>query len=125
MKRKDRVKKITILQAALNPYYAEAFGLIFKLSYAPEGKNTPRLEVFADGDLAREKDWRIYGAIPDHDLDNVVEIKFRAPGESKEFSVASRLFRVQFTRVDRQEFTYAHGSNEALLLFEFEVSSLD
>ncbi|SCX25176.1 hypothetical protein DSM25558_3719 [Agrobacterium sp. DSM 25558] len=125
MKRRDGVKKITILQAAFNPYYAEAFGLIFKLSYASEGKNTPRLEVFADSELAREKEWRIYGAIPDDDLDNVVEIKFREPGEDKEFSVASRVFRAQFIRVDHQEFTYAHGSNELLLLYEFEVSKLD
>jgi len=125
LKRNDRVKKITILQAAFNPYYAEAFGLVFKLSYAPEGKNTPRLDVFADSDLAREKDWRIYGAISDDDLNNVVEIKFLEPGDGKEFSIASRLFRVQFTRVDRQEFNYADGSNEPLLLFEFEVSRLD
>ena len=68
-----------------NPAYAEVFDLVFKLPYTTDGQNTPRLEVFVDSDLAKEKDWRIYGA-PGDESDDVAEIHFRRPGSESRSS---------------------------------------
>ncbi|WP_284776741.1 hypothetical protein [Agrobacterium sp. lyk4-40-TYG-31] len=81
-----------------NPAYAEVFDLVFKLSYTTDGQNTPRLEVFVDSDLAKEKDWRIYGA-PGDESDDVAEINFSAAGERKPLILMSRFYMVEFAEL--------------------------
>lgn len=124
MKIDKRSMKISIMRGPYNAYHAEAFGLVFKLSYVFEGVEGPRLEVFLDDDEAKEKEWNIYGALLDDSDERFAEMRFNAIGEESEFQIRSSRFRIAFGGLHHEQFIYPDGSKELMPVYDFLVKSL-
>lgn len=96
MKADTTFKTISITHAPFNPYYAESFGLIFKISYHLERADNPRLEIFRDDAEARQKEWHIYGTLLDGEDRRFAAVSFSAAGEERDFQILSSHYRVVF-----------------------------
>jgi len=111
------------MRGPYNAYHAEAFGLVFKLSYYFENRENPHLEIFLDDDEAKAKEWDIYGALPD-DSGRFAHVAFDALGEERSFQVCASRFRIRFDKLDSDDFTYPNGSKERMPVYEFLVTLL-
>ncbi len=111
----------------MNPAWAEAFGFIFKLRYHFPKKEKPALEVFANDDEAKSKEWHIYGAPADaeDDSERVAKIEFSALNETKEFHLAGSTFRIQYVNLGEIEFDYPRGGKTIEPVYEFVLESLE
>ncbi len=122
MKSDYSVQKIILMRGPFNAFHAEAFGLIFKLSYHFEKSEHPRLEIFLNDDEAKKKEWSIYGALIDDEDERFASVHFSKIEEKKDIRVLSSEFRVIFNKYYRDYFTYHNGAKEPMLVYEFTVS---
>jgi hypothetical protein len=125
--RRDRevqqdVARFSIMHAPYNPYHAEAFGLVFKLSYALQGRHEPRVEIFLDDEEARAKEWRIYGTLLEPDDPRYAEVSFSAIGEEAVFQFGAAGFRMRFEALHEEVETFANGAMEAMPVYSFSVT---
>lgn len=101
--------------------HAEAFGLIFKLSYAFGKRENPRLEIFLNDDEARENGWEIYGTLLDETDDRFADVRFNSIGEEREFQICSSRFRIQFKHCYRDSYLFPNDSKELMPVYDFLV----
>jgi hypothetical protein len=125
-RRRDReeqqdLARISVMHAPYNPYHAEAFGLVFKLSYALQGRNKPRVEIFLDDEEARAKEWRIYGTLLEPEDPRYAEVSFSAIGEEADFQLGASGFRMRFEALHEEIETFANGATEAMPVYSFSV----
>jgi hypothetical protein len=110
------------MHAPYNPYHAEAFGLIFKLSYALQGRLKPRVEIFLEDEEARAKEWRIYGTLLEPDDPRYAEVSFSAIGEEADFTLGAAGFRMRFEALHEEIETFANGATETMPVYSFAVT---
>lgn len=124
MKVDSQSKKISVMSGPYNAFYAEAFGLIFKLPYHLEKREKPSLEIFLNDDEAKAKEWEVYGTLLDDSDDRFANVRFSASGEERQFQICSSIFRIRFDKVCEDYFVYPNGSKELKPVYEFLVKSL-
>jgi hypothetical protein len=122
MEGQQDVARFSIMHAPYNPYHAEAFGLIFKLSYALQGLLKPRVEIFLDDEEARAREWRIYGTLLEPDDPRYAEVSFAAIGEDADFRFGASGFRMRFEALHEEIETFADGVEEAMPVYSFSVT---
>jgi hypothetical protein len=116
------VARFSIMHAPYNPYHAEAFGLVFKLSYALQGRLKPRIEIFLDDEEARAKEWRIYGTLLEPDDPRYAEVSFSAIGEEADFKLGAAGFQMRFEALNEEIETFADSATEAMPVYSFSVT---
>ncbi len=118
------IQKISIMQVPYNPYHAEAFGLVFKLSYAFWKRQNPRLEIFLNDDEAKEREWEIYGTLLDDTDDRFADVSFGSIGEEREFEICSSRYRIMFDNCFSDTFIFPNGSTELMPVYQFLVKPI-
>ncbi|WP_454689125.1 hypothetical protein [Achromobacter aloeverae] len=118
------IKRISIMRGPHNAYHADAFGLVFKLSYTFEKEENPRLEIFLNDDEAQYKEWDLYGTLLDETDDRFAEVQFGGLGEEREFSVRASRFRITFEKLHSDDFIFPNGAKEPMPVYEFLVESI-
>lgn len=106
--------KISLMHRPYNAYYAEAFGLIFKLAYHLETKEHPWLDIFLNDDEAKQKEWKVYGTLLDEDDERYAIARFDALGEEWSFQICTSGFWMGFDKFYTDFFTYPDGSTESM-----------
>lgn len=117
--------KFQLDRIAMNTNFALFEDLIVKFTYIIEhGK--PKLEVFCSTKEALENDWQIYGANPNSKQD-VALVQFIELGESKDFSLSKRVYRIKYVQLEKYEITYPKYPDEKVLedRYTFEIEKLN
>ncbi len=110
---------------AMNTSFALFEDLIVKFAYVIEyGK--PKLEVFRSTKEARENDWQIYGANPNSKQD-VALVQFIELGESKDFSLSTRVYRIKYVQLRKYEIIYPKYPDKKVLedRYTFEIEKIN
>lgn len=112
---------VSIMHAPYNPYHAEAFGLVLKLSYAAEGREKPRLEIVPDDEDARAREWAIYGPLLESDDPRLAEVRFSGTGEERAFRIGDGDYLIRFEAVGEAMERFADGMSEMMPVYSFRL----